>query len=110
MGIKISLDDYGTGYNSLKNLVDFADKFDYLKIDKIFIDKIIKDEKLIIVDYIISAAHRLGIKVVAEGVEMTEQIEILKIVDCDMIQGFYYAKPLPPEELEEYVGQSEESS
>ncbi|WP_312813173.1 GGDEF domain-containing phosphodiesterase [Sedimentibacter sp.] len=110
MGIKISLDDYGTGYNSLKNLVDFADKFDYLKIDKIFIDKIIKDEKLIIVDYIISAAHRLGIKVVAEGVEMTEQIEILKIVDCDMIQGFYYSKPLPPEELEEYVSQSEKSS
>ncbi len=103
MGIKISLDDYGTGYNSLKNLVDFADKFDYLKIDKIFIDKIIKDEKLIIVDYIINAAHRLGIKVVAEGVEMIEQVETLKIVDCDMIQGYYYSKPLPPDELEEYI-------
>ncbi|WP_313346679.1 GGDEF domain-containing phosphodiesterase [Sedimentibacter sp.] len=103
MGIKISLDDYGTGHNSLKNLVDFADKFDYLKIDKIFIDKIIKDEKLIIVDYIINAAHRLGIKVVAEGVEMIEQIETLKTVDCDMIQGFYYSIPLSPEELEEYL-------
>lgn len=102
-GIKLSLDDYGTGYNSLKNLMDFAGKFDYLKIDKYFIDLILKDEKLIMVDCIIKAAHRLGMKVIAEGVEIKEQVEILKTVDCDMIQGFYYSKPLIPEELEQYI-------
>jgi len=74
-----------------------------LKIDKIFIDKILKDEKLIMVDCIIRAAHRMGMKVVAEGVEIHEQVEILRTVDCDMIQGFYYSMPLPPEELEHYV-------
>jgi len=103
LGIKLSLDDYGTGHNSLKNLMNFAGKFDYLKIDKVFIDKILKDEKLIMVDCIIRAAHRMGMKVVAEGVEIHEQVEILMTVDCDMIQGFYYSMPLPPEELEQYV-------
>ncbi len=103
LGIKLSLDDYGTGHNSLKNLMNFAGKFDYLKIDKVFIDKILKDEKLIMVDCIIRAAHRMGMKVVAEGVEIHEQVEILRTVDCDMIQGFYYSMPLPPEELEQYV-------
>ncbi|GEM_PF-759906 len=103
LGIRLSLDDYGTGHNSLKNLMNFAGKFDYLKIDKVFIDKILKDEKLIMVDCIIRAAHRMGMKVVAEGVEIHEQVEILRTVDCDMIQGFYYSMPLPPEELEQYV-------
>ncbi|MGD9569333.1 MAG: EAL domain-containing protein [Sedimentibacter sp.] len=102
-GAKLYLDDYGAGYNSIKNLMDLAGKFDYLKIDKIFIDKILKNEKLIMVDCIIKAAHRLGMKVIAEGVEIQEQVEILKAVDCDMIQGFYYSKPLTAEELEKYI-------
>ena len=102
-GIKLSLDDYGTGFNSIKNLMDFAGKFDYLKIDKMFIDRIIKDEKLIMVDCIIEAAHRLGMKVIAEGVEIREQLEILNNIDCDMVQGYYYSKPLPPEELEQFI-------
>lgn len=102
-GVKLSLDDFGTGYNSFKNLMDFTGKFDYLKIDKSFIDRILKDEKLIMVDSIIKAAHRLGMKVIAEGVEIQEQVEILKTVDCDMIQGFYYSKPLTGEEVEGYI-------
>lgn len=102
-GAKLSLDDYGTGCNSIKSLMDLAGKFNNLKIDKIFIDKILKDEKLIMVDCIIKAAHRLGMKVIAEGVEIQEQVEILKTVDCDMIQGFYYSKPLPAEEVEQYM-------
>lgn len=101
-GVKLSLDDFGSGVNSIKNLMDFAGKFDYLKIDKCFIDKILKDEKLIIVDCIIKAAHRLGMRVIAEGVEIKEQVEILKTVDCDMIQGFYFSKPLTALEFEEY--------
>ncbi len=102
-GAKLSLDDYGTGYNSFKNLIDFAGKFDYLKIDKIFIDKFLKDEKFIMVDCIIKASHRLGMKVIAEGVEIKEQLEILKSIDCDMIQGFYYSKPLTADEAESYI-------
>lgn len=102
-GVKLSLDDFGSGYNSIKNLMDFAGKFDFLKIDKSFIDKILKDEKLIIVDCIIKAAHRLGMRVIAEGVEINEQVEILKTVDCDMIQGFYFSKPLTALEFEEYI-------
>lgn len=101
-GARLSLDDYGSGCNSIKNLMDLAGKFDYLKIDKVFIDKILKNEKLIMVDCIIKAAHRLGMKVVAEGVEIQEQYEILKTVDCDMIQGHYYSKPMTPEEFEKY--------
>lgn len=102
-GVKLSLDDYGAGFNSIKNLMDLAGKFNYLKIDKIFIDKILKNEKLIMVECIIKAAHRLGMKVIAEGVEIQEQVEILKTVDCDMIQGFYYSKPLTAEEVEKYI-------
>ncbi|MDF2948645.1 MAG: putative signal transduction protein [Sedimentibacter sp.] len=102
-GVKLSLDDFGAGFNSIKNLMDFAGKFDFLKIDKSFIDKILKDEKLIIVDCIIKAAHRLGMRVIAEGVEINEQVEILKTVDCDMIQGFYFSKPLTALEFEEYI-------
>lgn len=101
-GVKLVLDDYGTGNNSLKNLMYFAGKFDYLKIDKLFIDRILKDEKWIMVDCIIKAAHRLGMKVIAKGVEINEQVEVLKTVNCDMIQGFYYSRPLTPEELEQY--------
>lgn len=102
-GIKLSLDDYGTGYNSLKNLISFAGKFDNLKIDKMFIDRILKYEKLILVDCIIKAAHRLGMKVIAEGVEIKEQLEILNNIDCDMVQGFYYSKPMTAEEMEKYI-------
>jgi EAL domain-containing protein (putative c-di-GMP-specific phosphodiesterase class I) len=103
IGAKLSLDDYGAGYNSIKNLMELAGKFDYLKIDKVFIDKILKHEKLIMVDCIIKAAHRLGMKVIAEGIEIKEQVEILKTVDCDMIQGFYFSKPLTAEEVEMYI-------
>jgi len=103
MGIKISIDDYGTGFNSIKYLLEFGDTFDYLKIDKIIIDRIVSQENLIIVDCIIKAAQRVGMKVIAEGAETKEQVDILKSANCDMIQGYYYSKPLMPDELEKFI-------
>jgi EAL domain-containing protein (putative c-di-GMP-specific phosphodiesterase class I) len=103
IGIKLSLDDYGTGYNSLKYLLGFVGVFDYLKIDKIFIDNILKDESFIIVECIIKFAHGLGMKIIAEGVETIEQSELLKNMGCDIIQGYYYSKPLSPDELEQFM-------
>ena len=98
MGFKISIDDFGTGYSSLSYLNRFP--LDYLKIDSSFIQQMTSlQEKQAIVDCIIMMAHRLHIKVVAEGVESKEQVELLKRMDCDFIQGYYFSKPLPSEEL-----------
>lgn len=101
-GIKISLDDYGSGHNSLSHLMKSSSEFDYIKIDKIFIDNISEKQSEVLVEGIISTAHVLGIEVVAEGVETEEQVEILQRIGCDIIQGYYYSKPLPPEEFLNY--------
>ena len=98
MGFKISIDDFGTGYSSLSYLNRFP--LNYLKIDGSFIQQMTSlQEKQAVVDCIIMMAHRLHIKVVAEGVESKEQVELLKSMDCDFIQGYYFSKPLPSEEL-----------
>lgn len=103
LGIKVSLDDYGTGYNSLMYLVKSLFKFDYVKIDKIFIDEITNENTQILIRGIVNAAHGLGIRIIAEGVETEEQLNILKNMECDIIQGYYYSKPLQPEELETFI-------
>lgn len=99
--IEISLDDFGTGYNSLVDLVEISTK--YLKIDKIFIDKLSNDTNKILIKTIISFAHKTGKKVIAEGVETEKQFNILMNLGCDYIQGYYLSKPLPPEELKKFV-------
>lgn len=98
MGFKISIDDFGTGYSSLSYLNRFP--LNYLKIDGSFVKQIttLKDMQAI-VDCIIMLAHRLHIKVVAEGVETKEQVKLLKEMDCDIIQGYYYSRPIPSKEL-----------
>ncbi|QFG01142.1 EAL domain-containing protein [Psychrobacillus glaciei] len=98
MGFKLSIDDFGTGYSSLSYLNRFP--LNYLKIDGSFIKQItsLKDKQAI-VDCIILLAHRLHIKVVAEGVETKEQVKLLKEMDCDIIQGYYYSRPIPSKEL-----------
>lgn len=102
MGFKISIDDFGTGYSSLSYLVRFP--LDYLKIDRSFIQHIGSlDEKQAVVDAIIQMSHRLKMKVVAEGVEQAQQVDILRKMNCDIIQGFYYSKPLPLHELIEFM-------
>lgn len=97
-GIKIYLDDFGTGFSSLARLNEL--NIDTLKIDKYFIDRIgqtdVNKKELIIPD-IISMAHKTGLNVVAEGVETEEQKEYLLKYGCDLIQGYYYSKPLSEE-------------
>lgn len=92
-GLKIAIDDLGTGYSSLSRLREF--NANYIKIDKYFIDKLteVTPEHAITGD-IISMAHKLGSRVIAEGIEHEKQLQYLKDHDCDMIQGYLIAKPL----------------
>jgi len=99
-GFQISIDDFGTGYNSLMSVGEIP--FDKLKIDKYFINRINRIEISEMIKHIINYAHALGKIVVAEGVETEKQLNILKDFNCDEVQGFYYSKPLLPEEFEEF--------
>jgi len=92
-GIRISMDDFGTGYSSLAQLKQLP--IDVLKIDKSFIDEINQnDSGNAIVKSIIDLAHSLNISVVAEGVETQDQFTFLQKSDCDVVQGYYFSKPL----------------
>ena len=100
LGFLISIDDFGTGYSSLSTLQDMP--ADILKIDKSFVDRIGKNEKNMI-DYILTMAKELKLTTIAEGVETKEQRDYLLEKECDIIQGYYYAKPMPEEEFEVYM-------
>jgi EAL domain-containing protein (putative c-di-GMP-specific phosphodiesterase class I) len=102
MGVPLAVDDFGTGYSSLAYLKTFD--IDTLKIDKSFMDGInTNPDDAAIVRAVLSLAHQLGMKVVAEGVETIEQLRFLENLHCDMIQGYYFSKPLPPAEFLAYV-------
>jgi diguanylate cyclase (GGDEF)-like protein/PAS domain S-box-containing protein len=102
LGISLSIDDFGTGYSSLGYLKRFP--VNTLKIDRAFVRELEKDESdRAIAGGIIGLAHNLHLKVVAEGVETQGQIRLLREMNCDQIQGFYYCKPLPPAELVEWL-------
>ena len=100
LGFLISIDDFGTGYSSLSTIQDMP--ADILKIDKSFVDRIGKNEKNII-DYILTIAKELNFTTIAEGVETKEQRDYLLENGCDIIQGYYYAKPMSEAEFEEYI-------
>lgn len=100
LGFLISIDDFGTGYSSLSTLQDMP--ADILKIDKSFVDRIGKNGKNM-VDYILTMAKELKLTTIAEGVETKEQKDYLLEKGCDIIQGYYYAKPMPEEEFERYL-------
>lgn len=100
LGFLISIDDFGTGYSSLSTLQDMP--ADILKIDKSFVDRIGKNEKNM-VDYILIMAKELKLTTIAEGVETEEQKDYLFEKGCDIIQGYYFAKPMPKEEFEEFM-------
>ena len=96
IGIKIALDDFGTKYSSLRYLQDFPTS--HLKIEKSFTDTIkIDSSEGNIVNIIINIAHLLNCEVIAEGVETEDQLRYLRDHGCDIIQGYYYSKPLPLE-------------
>lgn len=102
MGIKVAIDDFGTGYSSLNYLNKFP--ADVLKIDKSFIDVMNSSEaSKKYVATIISIGHILNLQVISEGVETQEQLDTLREVGCDYIQGFIWGKPLPPEEAAELL-------
>ena len=98
-GIEVALDDFGTGYSSLSYLKKFD--IDYLKIDQSFVRNLEHDaDNVALCESMIAMAHKLGIKVIAEGVETRQQCDLLTAWGCDYAQGYLFAKPLPAAELE----------
>lgn len=101
LGVKLSIDDFGTGYSSLQYLSQFP--IDKLKIDQTFVRAMSTHaSSLAIVESIVSLAEKLHIKVIAEGVENNEELEILQKCGCTEIQGYYFSKPLPADQFFEW--------
>ena len=99
MGVLVSVDDFGTGYSSMSYLRRFP--IDKLKIDRVFIDEIVsRPEDASIVRAIVSLAHSLRLKVVAEGVETPAQLDFVKTAGCDEYQGYHFSRPLPAADFE----------
>ena len=106
MGIVISIDDFGTGYSSMSYLKKLV--VEKIKIDKSFVMDMIKNESDgIIVRSTIDLAHNLGLTVIAEGVETVEAYERLKLLGCDVAQGYYLSRPIPLTKMNEWLEQSE---
>lgn len=102
LGVDIALDDFGTGYSSLSYLHQFP--FDLLKIDRCFITKIDSNPKnAVIVKSIIEMAHQLKLKVVAEGIETQAELNFAIANQCDELQGYLFARPLPAREFEQLL-------
>lgn len=98
-GYKIEMDDFGSGYSSLGMLASMS--LDVIKLDISFVRNIRMSK--IVIESMIELAHRLHLTAIAEGVETQEQFETIQKLGCDIIQGFYFSKPLPKEEFEQYV-------
>ena len=102
LGLRIAIDDFGTGYSSLSYLNKMS--ADLLKVDKAFIDQMnTTDSSRQYVAAIISIGHIMNLEVIAEGVEEGDQMETLRDIGCDFIQGFIWGRPMPPEEAEKLV-------
>ena len=99
LGVSVALDDFGTGYSSLAYLQKLP--IDSLKIDRSFVSAI--GEQTTVIRAILSLAHSLGMKVVAEGVETIAQREFLLSIGCNEMQGFFFSKPAPPQDIEQLL-------
>ncbi len=101
-GLGLSIDDFGTGYSSLSQLHKIP--FSELKIDKSFVLAMLDDDEArAIVKTCIMLGHELNMEVVAEGVETKDHFELLKKMGCDIAQGYYYSKPIPAKEMQQYL-------
>ena len=104
-GVEISVDDFGSGYSSLNLLSKVT--VDTVKLDKQFLDDTMNSEReetaLTIIKYLTKMLRHLGFKVLAEGVETSEQLEMLRLADCDIVQGYFYAKPMPIGEFRTFL-------
>ena len=104
-GFQISMDDFGTGYSSLSLLTRMP--IDTLKIDKSFVDPVStpdeREEDIIVLRHIITLAKELGFVILAEGAESKAQVDRLRELGCEVIQGYYYSKPLPETEYEKLL-------
>ena len=101
-GFRIEMDDFGSGYSSLNMLT--ALPIDALKLDMRFVRNICTSEKALkMVELVIEIAEFLNVPVISEGVETVEQYQLLKNIGCDMIQGYYFSRPVPPEEFNQLI-------
>ncbi len=97
-GFKLLMDDFGSGYSSLNILLETP--FDVLKLDRKFMENMmVSDKGRLILEHIITMADQLKLGLIAEGVETREQVDMLKQMGCDQVQGYYYAKPMPEDEF-----------
>ncbi|MBO4858084.1 MAG: EAL domain-containing protein [Treponema sp.] len=102
LGHKIKMDDFGSGYSSLNMLTDMP--IDVIKMDKAFIRNIQPGNKAMrLVELVLDIAKYLEVPVVAEGVETEDQLKLLKAAGCQIIQGYYFSKPIPPSEMSKFV-------
>ena len=103
-GVQVALDDFGTGYSSLSYLKKFD--IDYLKIDQSFIRNLSLDsEDMALCEAMVMMAHKLGLQVIAEGVETTSQRDLLMGIGCDFGQGYLFSRPIPPDEFTRLLAQ-----
>lgn len=107
-GIHLAIDDFGTGYSSLAYLKQFP--LNTLKVDKAFVDDMCNDKGKNMVDSIVTIAHNLGLSVVAEGVEEKEQVDQLKRLKCETVQGYFYSKPLSQAQFEDFLIEQQQPS
>ena len=105
-GVQVSLDDFGTGYSSLAYLQKHD--IDYVKIDQSFVRNMVSGSKeMTLCEAIIAMAHKLGIQVIAEGIETTGQLQLLRSAGCDYGQGYLFARPMSAQALDAFLTQSE---
>lgn len=104
LGISVALDDFGTGFSSLSYLRQLP--LDKLKVDQSFVRVLGHGDADAIVQTVLTLSKTLGLKTTAEGVETESQLALLKTMGCDSVQGYFYAKPLPPDTLQEFAAKN----